>query len=144
LAAANGDPRLAQVIYIKMKLKQHFPQTFAEAFNPPTGLPALYASDLQKMGVQAGSGAPQSYESAVLLILILRRANGGVRFNEDDLGSQAVGYANYNGVSLKMLIDAWGNPLAFFAFPTGNAELDGLNPASSGTRESTNRDPDDP
>src|SRR6516164_4292107 len=33
---AGGDPRLARVIWIKLRLKQEFPMTFAEVVHPAT------------------------------------------------------------------------------------------------------------
>jgi prepilin-type N-terminal cleavage/methylation domain-containing protein len=122
----GGDAFRARPLWIQAKLAYYFPQTFAEAFTPPNGLPALYAKDLQNMGiVQGGTLQPAGGEGAVLLLLILRRRNGGVAFNEDTLGSHAIGKANPSGSATQqvpMLIDDWGNPLAFFRSPGGNLE----------------------
>jgi prepilin-type N-terminal cleavage/methylation domain-containing protein len=135
-AAGNSVPR-ARVLYVKLRLKQEFPMTFAEVLTPSGPLPARegYASYLQNRGVTAPANPAGDHESAVGLLLALQQGRSGAAPSGDDLGNSV---KPVNG--LPALVDDWGRPLAFYRWPTGNTEVDGLAPASA----STARDPQDP
>ncbi len=130
---AGGDPRRAQVIWVKLRLKQEFPQSYAEGKNAIVGpakypftLQPLYATALSK--VAAGSGG--NTESAACLLLALQRVRSGAKLNPDDLGSGAVKDTNNDG--LKEIVDDWGLPVKFVRWPAPTApyvasgELDDL------------------
>jgi prepilin-type N-terminal cleavage/methylation domain-containing protein len=168
---ANNDPQRAQVIWVKLRLKQEFPTTFQEARTPylnPDGtevivvvnnvqlkilrdlknnplLPGRYTTALNNVGPGGNT------EAAACLFLALSRERGGVKLNMDDLGSTVVRDTNGDGV--KEIVDAWGTPLRFYRFPVDvpafdgkvfNGELDAHNPAASGSLAFKNRDPLDP
>src|SRR5207249_3350986 len=110
---AGGNDLRARVIWKKLRLKQEFPTTFAEAqapwqasnpaFNlvPNTDLQPMYGQSLQ-------SAAPGAGESSACLLLALQKGRGGVRLNPDDLPNTAL--TDTNGDNLKEIVDAWGNP----------------------------------
>lgn len=118
LAQVGGDRDIANALYIKMRLKIEFPQTFNEARNP-----GLAAYGLQAKGVYtneltgalaspaAGSGTPQE-ESAVLLFLALSQTRRGATLNADEMGG-TVKVLRVGGRDFKVIADAWGNPISF-------------------------------
>jgi hypothetical protein len=156
---ANGDPRLAKVIWGKLQIKRNFPVTYAEALAPwaytgnsqlpanvqlsPTDLPALevFQKGLQGVPVATFGTNPQA-EMAALLRLTLTVPRRGIKpfIAESELGPQAVADTNNDGVL--EIVDYWGNPLAFFRFPTDNADMNSAIPAAQAA--SPFRDPQDP
>jgi prepilin-type N-terminal cleavage/methylation domain-containing protein len=126
LAIAGGDARRARVIWIKLRLKQEFPMSFQEALFPFRNLdgsvnPVLSAADLPPRGIYVrtiGAKSAPGAESAVCLLMALGQERRGVRFNPDDLSATEV--LSVNG--FKAPSDAWGQPLAFFRFPTGDPD----------------------
>jgi prepilin-type N-terminal cleavage/methylation domain-containing protein len=166
LALANNDTTLAQVLWVKFRLMEAFPQSFAEINNPwvysnPGAGNAAYIplamrkyNDSYKKGIAAMSASHQpGTESASCLYLILR-VNRGSQLDEQNL-AQFIGDTDGDGV--KELIDGWGNPLTFIRFPIGTttttspvmtaallAEINTLNPAKTTARGKNSGDPDDP
>lgn len=161
---ANGDPRLARVIWTKFQLKRNFPVTYAEAVFPwkytgnnllptaiqmsPSDLPPLevFTKNLQGVPVAYFGTNPQA-EMGALLRLTLSVPRRGTRpfIAENDLGPQAVvdtPDANGNTDGVPEIIDVWGNPLAFFRFPTDNDDMNNAKPGSPTT--DVRRDPQDP
>jgi prepilin-type N-terminal cleavage/methylation domain-containing protein len=128
-AVANLSPTsansvdLTRLIYIKIKQKQAFPETYAEAIGGFTvaGVPIPpdqgIVQELKKHGITAGSTPPQNYESAVLLLMVLKR---GGRLTDEALGANNIS-TNIAPGNVPCLIDAWGYPLAFTRWPVGNA-----------------------
>jgi prepilin-type N-terminal cleavage/methylation domain-containing protein len=157
LGLAGGDPYRAQVIWIKLRLKQEFPQNFLEARTPylnndgsaspyvsAADLPGLYVTQLNDPATGKPLPSGGVTEPAACLFLSLSRVRGGVRLKMDDLGPAAI--ADTNGDGVKEIVDNWGTPLAFYRFPASTsftAELDSTNP-NAGGREAKNRDPLDP
>src|SRR5262249_55201491 len=162
---ANGEPRLARVIWTKLQLKRNFPMTYAEAVFPwqytgnnpiPANAQVLTASDLPALEVFTKNlqGVPVAYfgtnpqaEMGALLRLTLSVPRRGTRafIAENDLGPQSVadthdGNGNTDGVP--EIVDSWGNPLAFFRFPTDNDDMNAAKPGSPTT--DVRRDPQDP
>ena len=146
LTMAGNDQRRARVIWKKLRLKQEFPTTFAEALNPyaapgspisATDLPAKvpYVRALSK--AVSGPG-----DSAACLLLALSQNRGGIRLSPDELPSNVLGDSNGDGV--KELLDAWGKPISFYRWPTGNTELLSMNPAPAGSKAAKFADPLDP
>jgi prepilin-type N-terminal cleavage/methylation domain-containing protein len=134
LSMAGGDVRRGRVIWKKLRLKQEFPISYAEARNPWQAANPTYnltpATDLpgNPVYIRALQGAvPGPGESSACLLLALSRNRGGVRLSADDLPNTAV--TDTNGDGVKEIVDAWAKPMAFFRWPTGNAELTNLNTA---------------
>ena len=158
---AGGDQHRARLIWKKLRLKQEFPMTFAEARNPyltyanatcpgwttgPTDLPPLPAYVNALKNIPPANQPWQLYkpweflESSICLVLALHQHRGGVVASTDVLGTAAM---DINGSGLKALVDNWGYPIAFFRFPTsndaptvgvmqGNSALDARNPTAQG------------
>jgi prepilin-type N-terminal cleavage/methylation domain-containing protein len=139
--------RRAQVIYVKMRLMEEFPQTYAEVYNQPTTT-GVYTNQkspyLTTLTQLFGAKAPaaKASESAAMLLLSIQRQHSGISFSADSLPSTNVADTDNDG--LKEILDGWGNPVVFFRFPTGNPDLDASNPAPTGSKAAKFRDPDDP
>jgi prepilin-type N-terminal cleavage/methylation domain-containing protein len=133
-------------------------------------LPSLYWTAITNVLPKDAMGNPivpardVISQSSACLLLAMSRKRSGVTLNVDDLGS---GVVNTNGDGFKQFIDAWGKQLVFYRWPTGYVtngdpagqaitlpqpppppastdELDGLNPARSGTQAARFADPLDP
>jgi len=134
LNLAGGDPIRARVIWKKLRLKQEFPNTLAEAKAPykdVNGTAVLSATDLPPIASYATAAnkiATGASDSAALLVLILARNRGAGTINADDLGSAAI---DVNGDGYKEVVDGWGNPVQFYRWPTASAAVDALRPTNS-------------
>jgi prepilin-type N-terminal cleavage/methylation domain-containing protein len=132
--AGSAGRSTQRVIYIKMRLVQHFPMTFDEALgNVPGQLPPrpVYQQKLKALGITGSSSTTASFESSVLLLMALQGGVSGQKFDPEVLGGASL--ANFglpNGTQLQGLADSWGTPLAFFRWPTGNPDL---NPSMGST-----------
>jgi len=108
-----------------------------------------FKNDLTQAGVSSTSFSsdPKTwpFESAALLILALRKGASGNPFDEEKMAANYVQTASgvpkvAQGVNLKVLLDAWGQPLVFYRWPV-NDEVNNSNPAGA---TSKNNDPLDP
>lgn len=136
---ANNDPRRAEVIYVKLRLRRAFPMSFAEILNlppnasftdvvSPLSSPPEFTNYLKQNGITTAALTPQACESAVCLLLALQRGTGGGGVDAEDLGSTSSADLPYKintntTVQLKGLVDGNGGPLAFCRWPTGSTEL---------------------
>jgi prepilin-type N-terminal cleavage/methylation domain-containing protein len=139
----NAQARL-KVMYIKLKQRQEFPMTFAEAYSPGYSLLPLskFTSFFQALGytTQAPPAQSPGVEAAVLLLLALQSNQSGGGVSQDTLGGSTVGSVQLkSGQTVKGLVDGWGQPLAFCRYPSGNPIL---NP--NGATTGPSRDPTDP
>lgn len=165
---SNGlyDPNFearVRVIWVKMRYKQTFPMSFAEALNPAP-LPPLptyqtYLGNLnitlamvsnatyQQQTYQSRSNnKPTALESSACLLMALTQAQGGGGVNAEDMagGQSVASFSLVNerqrpiGKTISAFVDAWGNPLTFSRWPTDSALL---NP--NGPQKNYN-DPGDP
>jgi prepilin-type N-terminal cleavage/methylation domain-containing protein len=147
-AMAGNHPVRARIIWKKLRLKQEFPVTYTEATAPYLAAAAIYnlpAADLPAKSVYVRAlpaAAASTVDSSALLLLALQQKRGGLRLEPDSMTSVSV--ADINGYGVKEILDAWGNPLAFYRWPTGNAELQGKNPAPAGAKAARYADPLDP
>jgi prepilin-type N-terminal cleavage/methylation domain-containing protein len=136
---ANNAPDKARVIWVKLRLKQAFPNSFAEALNPDNGyfanivtgvsLPPLptYQKYLNNAGVTFSSGtlyngipAPNSYyESSACLLLALQGGQSGGGISADDIGPSFLRDFPLNGTTVKLIVDGWDTPVAFCRWPWG-------------------------
>jgi prepilin-type N-terminal cleavage/methylation domain-containing protein len=118
---ANANQR-ARVIYIKLKLRQQFPMSFNEALNPAP-LPAnqAYVKYLNNLGITGSTG--DQCESSACLLMALTQGVGGGGNNAEDIGAGGASttFSLSNGSQILALKDAWGNPLFFSRWPTGQA-----------------------
>jgi prepilin-type N-terminal cleavage/methylation domain-containing protein len=143
---ANGDPARFRAIYLKLRLMQEFPTSFAEALvgGKPTYFNALN-------GV---TGPGQPLESAVCLYLAINQGRRGQTFNNEDVGAGSVKTVALAGakVPLNYYVDAWGQPITFDRWIANDAdpivaELSGPPYASTQLNTWTgmpNADKDDP
>jgi prepilin-type N-terminal cleavage/methylation domain-containing protein len=150
----SGNSPLRRVLYVKLKMRQKFPMSFDEALNvslktnfpgPPTlptelDTPPFYKQYLTNIGITgAGNSQTAPYESAACLLMALQGGAAGGGFDPEMLGPGSVRNFTVSGMSIPVLVDAWGNPLSFFRSPTGDLTL---NP--TGARSGPSNDPLDP
>jgi len=124
---ANGAPDMtrAKALHMKLRLRQEFPQNYAEArFQFPAPYAALNAQYGPKpvyiAAIGAGNGTPTT-EAAALLIVVLSQTRNGVTFNVKEAGP--VDTIDVGGKQVPVLVDAWGTPLCFRRWAT-DAEPD--------------------
>jgi prepilin-type N-terminal cleavage/methylation domain-containing protein len=137
LPLAGNEPDRARVIWVKMRLKQTFPQSMAEAFNPAPLPPLEHFSDgLSFLGYSAAT-PPAPEHSSILLLSSLTRGEGGNEMSGADLGiSSSIGIGTTpNGQPISYLVDGYGQPLAFCRWPTGSTVLN-PNGAQQGLNDS--------
>jgi prepilin-type N-terminal cleavage/methylation domain-containing protein len=120
VALAGGDARRARVIWVKLRLKQEFPMTYAEALNPGGGIiPAseLPPKNAYRKALASLTGTPNPRtESSALLLLSLTSGRGGMRWDaEATLGAGFV--HDTDGDSLAEILDTWHNPIYFVRYP---------------------------
>jgi type II secretory pathway pseudopilin PulG len=135
---SGNDPNYqarARTIYLKLKVRQMFPETFDEVFNPQ--VPGMgmqsYVNYLAQYGITAANSAGNGtgtaagqyqYQSAVCLAMALQVGVGGGGVNMDDIGKGGqlatlpVDPAP-GSPSAPMLIDAWGTPICYCRYPAG-------------------------
>jgi prepilin-type N-terminal cleavage/methylation domain-containing protein len=113
-SAANST--ISQVVraqYVALRLRQAFPQTFAEALKPTLGPWKPYVTYLANMGITSGSATTQPYEPAVCLLMALQVGPQGTGDTADDFGPGSVGPVIPGNASVKGFIDGWGTPMVF-------------------------------
>jgi len=137
---ANATGRV-RVIYVKLRQRQAFPMSFAEALDTRIpGIPPLpvYATYLTKNGVQPNT-TYGPFESSACLLMALQRGMGGKGVDTSDLtAGGATGNASLPNGNIPYLTDAWGSPIFFSRVPVGSSTL---NP---GGAQAGANDPGDP
>jgi prepilin-type N-terminal cleavage/methylation domain-containing protein len=156
-----------RIIWIKMRLMEAFPVSYAEIHNPfpysssiiPTNMRKYNGTYVTVLGKLASDKSnnnpypPHYTESAACLLLALSISRGGVAaLNLDTLGNSNV--ADTDGDGIMELIDNWGKPLVFYRFPTpaysntypNSTLLQSSNPSANNPSASSNKyaDPLDP
>jgi prepilin-type N-terminal cleavage/methylation domain-containing protein len=124
--AHQNQRERAQVLLIKFRLMEAFPQDFNEINNPwvytagyiPAGKQKYNAGYVQALtkGTTIANNQPQT-QSAACLFLALSVDRGVGRLDADKYPSNILDTDN-DGV--KELVDNWGNPLTFIRFPIGS------------------------
>src|SRR5262249_39905345 len=119
---------------------------------PLGSMPALpsYYKALNNAAMSAGlanvtalvGATPTDAENSSCLLMAISESRNGIAFNSDNVGTGAVGDTDNNG--LQEIVDGWKRPLRFWRWPTGNNEIDALNPAQPGNKSYSFRDPQDP
>ena len=123
-----------QVIWIKMRLMEAFPVTYAEIQSPfpyknniiPTNLRKNNGTYLKLLGKLTKDNVGGATESSACLQMALSVTRNGTSLNIDNLGSTNV--ADTDGDTIPELIDGWGNPFSFYRFPWNNQALQNSNP----------------
>jgi prepilin-type N-terminal cleavage/methylation domain-containing protein len=142
LALAGGNEARAQVLWIKLRLAEAFPQSYAEVKlaiagqgiygTGPAG-PWIEPDKRRYMATYynsiklAAAGKPATESSACMVVALKVNRNGAAL----DVGNLANSLVDTDNDGLKELVDAWGNPLSFVRFPIGNDELANLNPRAN-------------
>jgi prepilin-type N-terminal cleavage/methylation domain-containing protein len=134
----NGDDTFTRVIYVKLRLAQEFPMSMAEINAPPAGV----QPKVQYQNLSPGI-AGQTYESSAILLAAIRQSRKGFVLSADDLGS-SVTTVTLGTSTVQYLVDGWGQPLAFYRWPTGCTDLDSVCPIPSPTTSTIVRDQEDP
>jgi prepilin-type N-terminal cleavage/methylation domain-containing protein len=145
LTLAGSDPRRARVIWIKLRLMEAFPVTYAEcnvANNPLYTLnliPSTMRKNISSYQRTLNNAAvhpnyPNSESSACLLMALSINRGGGAFLNKDILGGNI---SDTDGDGVKEIIDGWGTPVFFYRFPAPTqtlqwtAQVQQVNPALS-------------
>lgn len=133
----------ARLLYLKFRLKQEFPTSFAAALNPapsflpPQTVPGVTGTFTGKpayVKALANVTLPVDKQSAALLVLTLEQGRGGAAATPLD---QTVGNTFIRQESgVRYLVDSWGTPLQFFTFPA--------TPSAAMTDLAGGADPQDP
>jgi prepilin-type N-terminal cleavage/methylation domain-containing protein len=126
-AAQNADgssnPRRAQVMWVKLRLIEAFPASYAEINScPPYTWPTaatpsipsgMYKNNPRYFRTLNGRTSinPLTERSACLLMAL--QTNGAL--TADSLGTSVV---DTDGDGLKEIVDGWGNAIALYRFPT--------------------------
>lgn len=140
----------ARLIYVKLRLKQEFPVAFAMAkspdptagYLPPTKVPGVPGQWTGKpayvKAVSSGSIPSVDKQSSALLVMALEQARAGVTATPVDqlVGSQFLRTEN----GFRYLVDAWGEPLQFYAFPAYPVTIDGSSGPSTTDLDILRRD----
>jgi prepilin-type N-terminal cleavage/methylation domain-containing protein len=160
LTLAGNDTARANVIYVKLKLRQQFPMYYAEILSPTFAggvdkyfpPPEEYVRTLRKYLNLAPNASPpwqptnQPAESgACLLIALTTKSRAGKVLPMDIFSSQEIADTNADGAP--ELVDGWGHPLIFYRWPTANDALPPLNPQNKGLPQASwpqFQDPEDP
>jgi prepilin-type N-terminal cleavage/methylation domain-containing protein len=132
MALADNDINRARVIWIKVRLMEAFPMSYAEIQNPvvynvnngpliPVGQRKNMPTYQRAVGNRTSNNA--ATEAGACLLLELSVSRGGVVLNTDQVST-----ADTDGDGLKELTDGYGTALGFYRFPYGNADLQASNP----------------
>jgi len=117
LSLTGQDRDRVNAAWLKMRLRQEFPQTFDDVNSlgySSYGLTAKQAYN-EVFGLTSDTTASdyQGKESAILLYLALKQNRRGAGMNADDLGPNTVGTISYKGKNFNVFVDAWGTPICF-------------------------------
>ena len=147
---AGSDGRRARVIYIKLRLMQEFPMTFAEATNPAGGMlpprPSYVAALQGKKAPTSGTVGGLDMQSSICFYMAMQQDRGGTKFNVDsNLTNTEKKIDPTSGMTY--IADQWGTSIAFFRWPYGNPEIANPNtspPPTTSSMTAGNNDPEDP
>lgn len=144
----DGDRDRALSLWLYLKVRNEFPQTFAEAHEPvvlrDAGNTVVLTLPPKSTFVTVPNIAPSNDEeaarqSAVLLRkIVLERGTRGEIYGEEAVGAGG-GDVTVSGGTFPVFRDLWGSPLAYIRFGT-NPEID--SPPFS--KPGVSRDPFDP
>jgi prepilin-type N-terminal cleavage/methylation domain-containing protein len=107
-----ADRDLANAIYLKMRLRQEFPQSFSEVTTSYSTY-GISPNPVYTAAIQGASTPNAPIQSAILLYLALTQTRRGVVFNAADVGGGSLGTVNCGAVTFTVFIDAWKTPIGF-------------------------------
>ncbi len=152
LTMAGGDRDRAKALWMHLRLKNAFPQTFAEAKAATTlsvtiGMPAsnVVASIpprqtfVSALNGTTGAGSSTDEAAVLLYIMLNDRSSRGATFAEEAAGS-LTSNRTVAGKEFKVYVDTFGTPLTYVRYAT-NAEIN-LPPFAKSNV--TSKDPFDP
>jgi prepilin-type N-terminal cleavage/methylation domain-containing protein len=126
---APTDDDRAKVIWAKIRMRQQFPMSYAEAKNPglnlgiPLGAVPEYG---RRLGNLTQAKDPQTEASACLLMALEQTTKDGQKFDADEaLGPGAI--RDTDGDGIPEIVDGWGNALGFCRWGTDYPALDDQN-----------------
>jgi hypothetical protein len=145
-ALAGGDAKRAQVIWIKVRLMEAFPEHYSDVqtpavlqqYIPANKFKSYFAKYQTTLGATAGGG---SGERSACLLMALKTLNSDSGVAVQDQLNYAI--ADSDGDGIPEIIDAWGQALTFERFATFGP-VQQANPASPGSRAYKFSDPIDP
>jgi prepilin-type N-terminal cleavage/methylation domain-containing protein len=172
VVAAGSDPtgERARVLWIKMRLIEAFPISYAEINNNATNNDPIFlllqaaipanqrkgTDTYQRITNGAKAANNSATESIACLLMALSISRGGSVLSPDQLGSFV---ADTDGDGINEIVDGWGSPLMFYRFAWGTSPpaamvipgspgapggIQGLNPAPAGSKTAKLADPLDP
>lgn len=134
LSYAGDSRERARVIWIKLRLKEAFPQNFQEITDQYTGVMSYipqkrrrylagYNADLGKRNTGIAIGKSQGAACVYMSLSVNRE---GVSHGPEAL----VGHVkDSDGDNLMEFVDGWGEPYRFWRFPTDNTILQAAKPS---------------
>jgi prepilin-type N-terminal cleavage/methylation domain-containing protein len=144
IAFAGGDRDRARSLWVYLRLKNEFPQTFTESRNP-TRLQFPSGTDIVNLPVKktyntaaitAATGGTAAQEAAVLLqIIVAEKAARGEAFGDESVGAGQT-EVTIGTAKAKVFSDSWGTPIAYVRFAT-NAEIQSAPYSKSGVNKDT-------
>ncbi|MBY0527744.1 MAG: type II secretion system GspH family protein [Gemmataceae bacterium] len=130
VVTAAGSPQAGRNLWIKLRLRQQFPVTFAQALDP-SGTGLIAAEPAYKNVINGAGAVNANDQQAILLYLALKNNRRGSSFDPDRLSPrelQPVTLPTTN-VSTMKLIDSWKNPLNYSGY-LGTTALDATSDVS--------------
>lgn len=132
LTLAGNDPNRARVIWVKLRLKQQFPMSFAEALNPAPGYLTGEPAYQRIISARTGPTNAATESAACLLMALTARVQRGSSTESDLLSALEKVDTDRDGV--REIVDGWGTPINFYRWPTGNAAaMNALDPNPTAT-----------
>jgi prepilin-type N-terminal cleavage/methylation domain-containing protein len=144
---AGNDKDLQKAIWMKLNIRNQFPNNFAEAVTPVSfnGVNVLNppGTYVNAFGSYSGSSSGSIDEQSAVLYVALTEARRGQSFNPDGL-SGGVNTKGIAGGTFKVFVDGWGTSIGFVRLNT-NGGLDLNNsPYASQNPQSGSWDSQDP
>ncbi len=139
---AGNDPKLARVIWIKLRLMEAFPISFDEiakaSIVPKASRPAPWnlipddkrrysSSYADQLKSRVAAKTVAKTQSAACLLLAINVNRNGVSHSVDLLRPFT---RDTDGDGIIELADGWGEPLYFYRFPAGSDELQSSRPST--------------
>jgi prepilin-type N-terminal cleavage/methylation domain-containing protein len=122
MTLAGGDANRARIIWIKMRLKQQFPQSYAEAINPAPGYLNPEPAYGRILAGKSSANNPLTESAACLLMALTAVSRRGAQQDADFLNS--LERTDTDGDGIPEICDGYGNAVAFFRWPTPGPSSD--------------------
>jgi prepilin-type N-terminal cleavage/methylation domain-containing protein len=119
VALAGNEPNRARILWIKLRLKQQFPMSYAEAVNPGGGYIAAEPAYMKILNGKSAANNPATESAACLLMALTARNRRGVQQDADFLSG--LEKADTDGDGIPEIVDGYHNPVFFYRWPTPTA-----------------------